>query len=515
MKKIIETIKKKWLVSKVMTILLALILIAAFLGLSTFMQKLGLSPIDLTKAKIYTLTSESKDRIKDVNKEVKMYFVGYSEDDSYLDLAKQYSKANSNIKVENIDATQRIDIAQKYNVTNEDKGIIVESGEKSKILSSSDLSSYDSSSGGYSDKAEETFTAAILTVTAEYVPNVYVLSGYSNFNLTENMKYLGMYLSNEVMNVQSLDILVSGNIPDNTDLLIVPTPNKDFDDLTTNSILNYINKGGNILWFNAAYGKELELNNVQKVLDVYGVKKFEVGCVFESDSSKTVLSEPNKIIPDVQSTDITSKITTGLLFESSSRINLVDSDALNQLKVSEQDLVKASETSFFRKDLKETSLSKTDSDESGNILLGTMLTKTLDGSDENHKKESNMIIFSENYFISDYALSDNSQSATPYIFIYNNKDIVINSAAKLTNVNQNINIRKNIVTVTYTATAKQDTVIRIIIFSVPAIIILVGIIIGQFRKAKGNGKKQKKNKVAKTVENNNIEEKNDDNINKE
>lgn len=491
LKKILDVIKKKWLVSRVMTSLLVLILIAAFLGLSILMHKLNLSPIDLTKEKLYTLTDESKEKVKNISKKVNIYFVGYEDSDSYLDLAKQYNNANSNINVEKIDATTRLDIAQKYSVTNEDKGIIIESGDKSKILSSNDLSSYDSSTSGYTDIAEEKLTASILTVTADYVPNVYVLSGFSSFSLSQNMKYLGMYLSNEVMNVNSLDILVKGSIPADCNLLIIPTPKQDFDELTTNSILNYINNGGNIIWFNAAYGKDLELTNVQKVLDVYGVKKFQTGCVFETDQSKTILSEQNKILPEVQSTEITSKLTNGLLFESASKINLVDSETLENLKVEESDLVKASETAFFRSDLTLTSASKTDKDESGDILLGTMLTKTLDASDVNNKKQSKLIIFSENYFISDYAVSDSSNS-TPYIFIYNNKDLVINAASNLTNVKQDVSIRKNIVTVTYTATAQQDTIIRIIIFAVPGLIIIMGIIIAQFRKRKGNGKKAQK-----------------------
>lgn len=514
MKKILETIKKKWLINRVMTTLLVLILIAAFLGLSTVMQKLELSPIDLTKEKLYTLTDTSKEKVKSVSKSVNVYFVGFSEDDSYLDLAKQYEKENSNIKVENVDATQRLDIAQKYNVTNDDKGIIIESGDKSKILSSNDLASYDNSTGGYTDIAEETLTAAILTVTADYVPNVYVLSGYSSFNLEENMKYLGMYLSNEVMNINSLDVLVTGNVPDDCDLLIIPTPKNDFDELTTNSILNYINKGKNILWFNAAYGKDMQLNNVQKVLDVYGVKKFDVGCVFETDSSKTILSEQNKILPQVQYTDLTAKIYdgNGLLFESATKINMVDSETLDNLKVTKTDLVKANDSAFFRSNLTLQSTSKTDEDQSGDLLLGTMLTKSLASSDANQALESKLIIFADNYFISDYAVSQSSNS-TPYIFIYNNKDIVISAAANLTNVKQDISIRKNIVTVTYTATALQDNIIRATIFAVPVIIIITGIVVSQFRKRKGN-KGNKVNKKVKKIEDKKSEN-NENEINKD
>lgn len=58
--KFILKLKKKWLVDGTKTIILVLLIIAVFLGISYGMKKWNLTPIDLTEEKLYTLTDESK-----------------------------------------------------------------------------------------------------------------------------------------------------------------------------------------------------------------------------------------------------------------------------------------------------------------------------------------------------------------------------------------------------------------------------------------------------------------------
>ena len=248
--KIIQGIKKKWLISGTKTALLFAIIRGLFVLVNYGMQALDLTPIDLTKEKLYSLTDESKEKVKDINKDVKIYLVGYTDDSSLVDLAKQYSKANEKITAEAVDVTERVDISQKYGIESGSTGIIIESGEKSKILTETDLYTYDTTTYEQIDISEEKLTAAIRTITSDNVPKVYFLEGYSNFTLDSNMTYLSIYMANEVMDIDTLDILVEGKVPDDCNTLVITTPSKDFDEVTTNAIIDYINSGRNILWFN-------------------------------------------------------------------------------------------------------------------------------------------------------------------------------------------------------------------------------------------------------------------------
>ena len=328
--KFIEVIKKRWLINKTKTILLVVCILAIFIEITILMQKLNLTPIDLTEDKLFTLTDESKEKVKDIEKNVNIYFVGYSEDDSTLDLARQYTKVNENIKVEAVTSTDRPDLVQKYEIDTSSEGIIVESEEQYKVLASSDLYTYDYSTYESVNIAEEKLTAAIKSVSVEELPKVYFLSGYSTFSLNSGMQYFNMYLQNEVNEVKTLDILSEGKIPEDCNTLVITSPETDFDDIATNAITEYINKGGNILWLNAAIAQNKELPNVNKILAVYGINPFEVGIIRETESSKMVSNSPDLIMPEIQYSDATSKLsnTEGVIFINATKINTVDDDTL-------------------------------------------------------------------------------------------------------------------------------------------------------------------------------------------
>ena len=114
MKKIIEIIKNKVFRKTSFTILLIAVVILAYLAINLGMQAIDISDIDLTKEKFFSLSEESKNRLKNVNQEIKMYMFGYEEDSSVVDLAKQYSKYKDNIKFEIVSVTERPDLAQQY-----------------------------------------------------------------------------------------------------------------------------------------------------------------------------------------------------------------------------------------------------------------------------------------------------------------------------------------------------------------------------------------------------------------
>lgn len=92
------------------------------------------------------------------------------------------------------------------------------------------------------------------------------------------------------------------------------------------------------------------------------------------------------------------------------------------------------------------------------------------------------MLFGENYFVTDFQISKNSQYAA--VQLAYNKDLVLNSIAYLTNREEDITARKSTGTVTYTATQEQDTIVKIIIFTIPTLIIISGIIVWQVRRRK-------------------------------
>ena len=485
--KFVQAMKRKWLIDGSRTLSLVLLILAVFLGINTGMKVLDLTPLDFSQEKLYTLTDESKERVKNTDKDVHIYFVGYPDDNADLTLAKQYKDVNEKIVAEAVDAESRPDLVEKYNIQDTgSSGIIVECGDRSKVLTATDLVTYDTTTQETISIAEEKLTSAIISVTTEDIPKIYFLEGYSNFTLDYNLYYLNVYLKNEITEVATLNILSEGKVPDDCDTLVIPSPSQDFNETTKTAIIDYINRGGNILWLNAAMATSVEVPNINEVLAQYGVNPFQIGVIRETDPSRMVAGSPNLIIPNLGYSKITEDIySNGIILANATKIN-INQEQLENLKVVETDLATTSEGAYFRTNFNNTSATAVEGEETGSFLVGAQLEKTIKDANEETGESavtSTLIIYGENYFISDYPFTQDSQYSAIQESLYN-KDLVLNSLAYLTDREEDITARKSTGTVIYTATEQQDTIVRIIIFTVPALIILIGIIVWQKRRRK-------------------------------
>ena len=480
MKKLIEILKKKWLRETTLTIVLVALILVAFVALNLWVKSLDITDIDFTKEKLYTLSEESKKQISNINDKIVIYFFGYEDGSTAVDLAKQYSKENENISVEIIDITERTDLASKYEIKDGEQTIIIESEDKNISLSSYDLYDVDYTTSQYSDVTEQKLTNGILTVSMVNVPKVYFLTGHNEYDMDTHMATFSKKLQNEVYDIQKLNLLVKNEVPTDCAVLVICSPEKDFTDLETELITNYINNGGKILWLNDPYSHEGTLVNVQKILDLYGVELSNEGVVFEQDTNRMLVQTPYMILPEIKYTSLTGDLSDKgtVLLINSGIIKIKDAEKLEELGVTSEPILESSEKSFFRTNLKLQSYTATEEDQKGSNILGALMQKKIDDN-----KTSELIVYSNNLFAADYPITIQSQQVSAAYF-YNNMDLVINSVSYLADRKDAITIRKTINTIKYTATEQEDTIVRIIIFGVPVIIIIAGIVVWQVRRRK-------------------------------
>ena len=164
------------------------------------------------------------------------------------------------------------------------------------------------------------------------------------------------------------------------------------------------------------------------------------------------------------------------------KINITE-DGLEDLGVTKQDIITTSSTSYFRANVSNTSSSQ-DGDEQGGFTLGAIFTKKIsnkDGDSEN-SVESTLVIFGDNNFVSDVQIVS---QVNPMIFLANNKDLMLNSIAYLTDNNEDITIRKDYTKSSdFMPTDEQKQNIVRIIFTVPIAIIFFGFVVWQVRRRK-------------------------------
>lgn len=479
-KKSSNEVIKKWLSKTSLTIILIAIIIGAYVVINLLTEKANLSDIDLTKDKIFTLSETSKTIIHNIKQDVEIILVKmdtYSQ--SVVDFAYKYKKENDKIKITEVsNVTKYPELTAEYNLTENTYEIIVRSGKEEKIISTSDLYTYDYSTGEEKDLTEEAITNALLSVTTENKPKLYFVSGH-NDNLEYYLTDFKKKLEDEANTVESLDLLTTAKVPDDCSALVITTLNDDLKTVERDAILKYIKAGGKIILFTDANVAKTNMPNFQKVLDEYGVSISE-GIMIEQDTSKMLSGSPSAIIVTVnEGSSVTDKINMSMnaCFINSGKINLADDEKMKKLGVTSEILATTSDKAFYRSNLSISTTSKVSGDEEGKAVVGALLTKKIDDD-----KTSKLIVYSNNVFITNMQVAINSQYYIYAYELYNNQDLALNSISYLTGRDDTILIRKNTDVTTYTVTEQQQIIILTIIFAVPVLIVIAGIIIWQVRR---------------------------------
>ena len=479
MKKFLEIIKNKWLIKGTTTLLLVLIVVACYIGLNMLVEKINVENLDFTEKKLYSLSDETKTKLKDLDQDVTIQLINAT-DYSYLkDYAQKYTILNNRINVEEIsDLSSRIDLKTKYNLSDTDMLIVIKEGEKEKTLTSSDLSTFDYSAYKEIDLTEEAITNAIVELSMDKKPVIYVLSSKSYYQSEQALSTVIQKLEDESNEVKYLDILTAGEVPKDCNCLVITTLKEDLNELERDKILEYIKNGGKIMMMTSQNILNIETPNLNAILAEYGIS-INFGAIFEQDTSKMLQNAPELIIADVYASFMSNiDMSMKMCFVDAGNIEFQNEEKLNELGVSYKTLASAGSTSFVRTNFNIQSYSRTEQDsEEGSFIVGADVTKKI--TDD---VSSELIIYSSEVSATNMEVPISNQYYMYAVQLYNNKDIILNSISHLTERTNTITIRKDDDSETYTVTEQQDSIIKMIIFIVPVVIIILGVIVWIIRK---------------------------------
>lgn len=253
-------------------ILLVAIVIALYLVINLWVNSINLAQIDLTKNKLHTLTEQSKNVVRNIDKEITFYVWGYTESSSVIDLLKQYNSVNKNITYKIVNKDDLSTINQYAFEENYPALVGTNADGRLSYISNYDLFTYDDSYNTI-DLAEQKLTNAIVNLSINKSTKVYFLEGRSAYTTVSGIYYLNQYLSDEYYETSTLNIVSNPTIPDDCDILAIMGVQTDFTDAETQAICNYIEKGGDVIIANDIdyVNTDLSLPNFQKILDEYAV----------------------------------------------------------------------------------------------------------------------------------------------------------------------------------------------------------------------------------------------------
>ena len=449
-----------WIVS-IVAIAAIVLVNAIFTGLE---QKLPLK-IDLTEAKQFEISSETKNVMKKLDKDVNVSVLGSEENISpivkeYMD---KYKAMSSKFKVEYIDVYKNQALLYTYQSKGEnvsDGDLIVECGNKYKIIASSSIYSDSMSLGDdeqmYSFELETKLTNSIVTVTGMMKESaIYFLSGHGEGEssaLKTNLDTMGY--KNDTVNI------INENIPEDAKLLITVTPSGDFTEDECDKIDKFLDGGGNLL---AVYTPGMaKLERFESYLAEWGIVP-QQDVVLEKDDSR-VIQNPLIMLPDLKDHDITKNLISQEItpiFYGTISFGIKDD---NTQRATVTSIAESTSKSIGKANLESSNTSLEDGDIQGPLSLAVVSERTGD------KPARIMAIGSAAALELPEQLSGTKA----------NSQFVTSSVTWLTNNQNNLKISPKVITDgKITALTKTNTAVLYYVFviAMPLLILIAGIAI--------------------------------------
>lgn len=354
--------------SSVLTILVIIVLIMANLLFET----LNFS-FDMTKDKSNSLSAETLSYLSGIDKDITIYPL-YKTGEVYKpfeEIFSSYERASKHINVEYIDPYQNPQFVQKYKTNDEDipiGSVIVENGDRFKVVSGTGLIEAGEVVTVYN--LEPKLTNAIIYVNSEETSKIYNVVGHNEIEVGKSI-----YDALETANFERSDInLMNEDIPEDCDVLVLTTPQNDYNKDETKKVIDYLNGGGKaFITVDVLLGANKP--NYDSIIETFGISKGDY-LVIETDTSKFVDNIPINVIASVENTEITKNLfENGRLILTPTTTGIELNENLKST-TTVTPLLKSTVKSFGKKDFESSSLSYTQGDETGPFTIAALVNET-------------------------------------------------------------------------------------------------------------------------------------------
>lgn len=269
-----------------------------------------LTKLDISSSKLYSITSNTKVVVNSLEKDVTIYWIVQSDmEDSVIEhLLAKYDSLSEHISVVKKNPDMYPTFAAQYtDGTTANNDLVVECGEKYRYISYSEMYlsevDYTTYSEVYSFDGEGAITSAIDYVVSEELPQVYVLEGHGEAELSAEM---AEQIEKENIELVQFSLLNADEISKEADCILINAPSSDISEEEKTMLADYVAGGGKLMVM-AGPVEEGELPNLTGLLADYGVEAAE-GIVVEGDRSYYAFQTPHIMLPEVQSHKITDPL---------------------------------------------------------------------------------------------------------------------------------------------------------------------------------------------------------------
>ena len=270
----------------------------------------SLTKYDISAAKLYSVTSNTKAVVNALEEDVTIYWIVQAgEEDAVIEnLLGKYESLSDHITVVKRDPDVYPTFAEQYtDETVSNNSLVVEHGDRSRFIGYDDIYLYEADMYSYtystSFDGEGAITSAIDYVVNEDQPRIYLLEGHGEEELPSTFQE---QLEKENMELEQLSLLTVDEIPEDADCIMIYAPASDISQEERDMLADYVSGGGKLLVM-AGPVVDGTLEELYSLLSDYGVSANE-GIVIEGDREHYAFQSPFALLPDMASSDITDSL---------------------------------------------------------------------------------------------------------------------------------------------------------------------------------------------------------------
>ncbi|MEP0919206.1 Gldg family protein [Leptolyngbya sp. DQ-M1] len=221
------------------------IAVLVILGLINFLAVRSAQRIDLTESRLFTLSPESQQVLREMQQGVKVWVFSGDRNPQDVDLLENYQRRTPKFTFEYIDPQTNPGLAQAFGIKNagDNRDVFIE-------LQSSKRRQFLQSISSQARLSENRVTNGILQITSDRRSKAYFLQGHGEKSLTDGEGAISnsvKALEEKNFTSEPLNLAQLGKVPADASVVLVVGATRALAEGEVKALQDYSNQGGNLL----------------------------------------------------------------------------------------------------------------------------------------------------------------------------------------------------------------------------------------------------------------------------
>ncbi len=367
--------------------LVSTIAVLAILGLINFLAVRSTQRFDLTESRLFTLSPESQQVLKEMQQGVKVWVFSNEQNPQDRDLLENYQRRTSKFAFEYVDPEANPGLTQAFGIKNagDSRDVFIE-------LQSSKRRQFLQSVSSQVRLSESRLTNGILQITSDRRSKAYFVQGHGEKLLTDGEGAISnsvKALNDKNFTSEPLNLAQLGKVPSDASVVLVVGSTRAIAEGEIKALETYSNQGGNLL---IAIDPNVK-SGLDGFLNTWGIKLDDRVAINAPDQQLTNAGPAVAVVTQYGTHPITKEFGNGISFYPVARpIEITTTPGIQATP-----LLLTDPRSWAETDIKEQPLKLDGGDRPGPLALGVALERTVTSIAAS--KPSRMVVFGNSTFI--------------------------------------------------------------------------------------------------------------------